>query len=55
VNIANRVQALAGKPGVFISQRVRDKVGELPNMTEVGTIETKAGPQTVWQISQLRG
>jgi class 3 adenylate cyclase len=55
VSIANRVQALAGKPGVFISQRVRDKVGELPNMTEVGTIETKAGPQSVWQISQQRG
>ena len=55
VSIANRVQALAGKPGVFISQRVRDKVGELPNMTEVGTIETKSGPQSVWQISQQRG
>lgn len=55
VNIANKVQALAGKPGVFISQRVRDKVGELPNMTEVGAIETKAGAQSVWQISQSRG
>ncbi|SKA82716.1 Adenylate cyclase, class 3 [Agreia bicolorata] len=55
VNIANRVQALAGKPGVFISQRVRGKLGELPNLTEVGTIETKAGQQSVWQISTQRG
>lgn len=52
VNIANRVQALAGKPGVFISQRVREKIGDANSMTEVGTIETKAGPQTVWQITQ---
>jgi class 3 adenylate cyclase len=55
VNIANRVQALAGKPGVFISQRVRGKLSEQLNMIEVGTIETKAGPQSVWQISQQRG
>jgi class 3 adenylate cyclase len=55
VSIANRVQALAGKPGVFISQRVRGKLGEQLNMIEVGTIETKAGPQSVWQISQPRG
>ncbi|WP_374945813.1 adenylate/guanylate cyclase domain-containing protein [Agreia sp.] len=51
VSIANRVQALAGKPGVFVSERVRDKVGELPNMTQVGTIDTKTGSQPVWQIS----
>jgi class 3 adenylate cyclase len=51
VNIANRVQSLVGAPGIFISQRVRDKLPESPNLTEVGTIETKDGPQAVWQVS----
>ena len=52
VNIANRVQALAGKPGVFVSDRVRESFGDTITMTEVGNIETESGPQSVWQITQ---
>lgn len=51
VNIANRVQELAGKPGIFVSQRVRDKLPDSTMLTQVGSIDTKDGTQTVWQVA----
>ncbi len=51
VNVANRVQALAGKPGIFLTQRVRDKLPDTSGLTEVSTIEIRGAAQTVWQVT----
>ena len=54
VNIANQLQALAGRPGIFVSQRVRDKLPDTTAFSEVGEIDTKAGRQSVWQVGEVR-
>ncbi|WP_382307873.1 adenylate/guanylate cyclase domain-containing protein [Herbiconiux sp. UC225_62] len=51
VNVANRVQELAGKPGIFVTQRVRDRLPDTSGLVEVGSIDIKGTPQAVWQIS----
>lgn len=51
VNVANRVQALAGKPGIFLTQRVRDKLPDTTGLSEVSTVEIRGTSQTVWQVT----
>ncbi|WP_440708306.1 adenylate/guanylate cyclase domain-containing protein [Herbiconiux sp. YIM B11900] len=51
VSIANRVQELAGKPGIFLTQRVRDRLPDTTGLVEVGSLEIKGAPQAVWQVS----
>ncbi|MFB2586555.1 adenylate/guanylate cyclase domain-containing protein [Herbiconiux liukaitaii] len=51
VNVANRVQSLAGRPGIFLTQRVRDQLPDTSGLTEVGTIEIQGATQTVWQVA----
>jgi len=51
VNVANRVQALAGKPGIFLTQRVRDKLPDTTGLSEVSTVEIRGTTQTVWQVN----
>jgi class 3 adenylate cyclase len=51
VNVANRVQALAGKPGIFLTQRVRDRLPDTSGLVEVGSVDIKGSPQAVWQIA----
>lgn len=51
VSIANRVQELAGKPGIFLTQRVRDRLPDTGGLVEVGSLEIKGAPQAVWQVS----
>ncbi|MCS5724202.1 adenylate/guanylate cyclase domain-containing protein [Herbiconiux sp. CPCC 203407] len=51
VNVANRVQALSGRPGIFLTQRVRDKLPDTAGLTQVGEIEIAGATQSVWQVS----
>ncbi|MFB2599553.1 adenylate/guanylate cyclase domain-containing protein [Herbiconiux sp. P17] len=51
VNVANRVQELAGKPGIFLTQRVRDRLPDTSGLVEVASVDIKGTPQAVWQIS----
>ncbi|WP_291051083.1 adenylate/guanylate cyclase domain-containing protein [Herbiconiux sp.] len=51
VSIANRVQELAGKPGIFLTQRVRDRLPDTTGLVEVGSLEIKGAEQAVWQVS----
>jgi class 3 adenylate cyclase len=51
VNVANRVQELAGKPGIFLTQRVRDRLPDTTGLVEVASVDIQGTPQTVWQIS----
>ncbi|SDZ50579.1 adenylate/guanylate cyclase domain-containing protein [Herbiconiux ginsengi] len=51
VNVANRVQELAGKPGIFLTQRVRDRLPDTTGLVEVASVDIQGTPQTVWQIT----
>jgi class 3 adenylate cyclase len=51
VSVANRVQELAGRPGIFLTQRVRDRLPDTTGLVEVGSLDIKGDAQSVWQIS----
>lgn len=51
VSVANRVQQLPGKAGIFLTQRVRDKLPDTAGLVEVGKLDIKGAQQTVWQVS----
>ncbi|UOE43997.1 adenylate/guanylate cyclase domain-containing protein [Agromyces larvae] len=50
VNLAHRVQAVTGEPGIFVSQGVRDGVGDAMRFEQVGTVDAKDGQQAVWKV-----
>ncbi|MEL4319840.1 adenylate/guanylate cyclase domain-containing protein [Leifsonia sp. YIM 134122] len=50
VNLAHRVRSVAGGPGIFVSQAVRDRLQDSERIVEAGTIETASGTQTVWVV-----
>lgn len=51
VSLANRVQTVSGQPGIFVSQRVRDRMQDTVTFESAGTIETRDGEQTVWRVT----
>jgi class 3 adenylate cyclase len=50
VSLANRVQALGGRSGIFVTDRVRTALADAIPVVEVGAIETRSGSQPVWEI-----
>lgn len=52
VSLANRVQGSGGRPGVFVTDRVRTAMADAVPFAEAGTIETHTGTQPVWEIVQ---
>lgn len=50
VNLAFRLQGGAAGPGIFVSQAVADKVADLVEVADAGTVETKSGVEQVWRI-----
>lgn len=50
VSLANRVQSVSGQPGIFVSQRVRDRMQDTVTFESAGTVETREGPQAVWRV-----
>lgn len=50
VSLANRVQSVSGQPGIFVSQRVRDRMQDTVTFESAGTVETREGSQEVWRV-----
>lgn len=50
VSLAFRLQGAANQAGVFLTQRVVDKLPETLPFTDSGVVETSSGPQRVWRI-----
>jgi class 3 adenylate cyclase len=50
VSLASQIQSVAGKPGIYVSLRVHDKMQDTVTMTQVGSIERADGAQSIWQV-----
>jgi class 3 adenylate cyclase len=51
VNLAFRVQGDSSEPGIYITQRVADRIPDSIGTEMAGDIETQSGPQRVWRVS----
>jgi class 3 adenylate cyclase len=52
VSLANRIQGVGGRPGIFITERVRVALADAVPVVEAGSVETRSGSQPVWEIVQ---
>lgn len=50
VNLAFRVQGDSSEPGIYITQRVADRLPESVTVHPVGELETQNGTQRVWKV-----
>lgn len=50
VNLAFRVQGDSSEPGIFITQRVADRMPETIAVQPAGEVETQSGTQRVWRV-----
>ncbi|GAA1929107.1 adenylate/guanylate cyclase domain-containing protein [Microbacterium aoyamense] len=50
VNLAFRVQGDSAEPGIFITQRVADRIPDTIGIIPSGEVETQSGTQRVWRI-----
>jgi class 3 adenylate cyclase len=50
VDLAHAVGALEGEPGVHLSQRAHDELGDARASVQVGTVDTGDGPELVWRL-----
>jgi class 3 adenylate cyclase len=50
VNLAFRVQGDSNEPGIYISQRVADRLPDSVSMQPMGDVETQNGTQRVWKV-----
>ena len=50
VNLANQVQSVAGRSGIFVTGRVYDQMRDILRFSSAGDIETKSGVQPVWRV-----
>lgn len=50
VNLAYRVRSVTGEPGIYVSQKVRDRTQEVFTYVEAGTVETQGRTETVWKV-----
>ncbi|BDV29747.1 adenylate/guanylate cyclase domain-containing protein [Microbacterium terricola] len=50
VNLAFRVQGDSDEPGIYLTQRVADRLPESVSMTPAGEIDTQSGTQRVWRV-----
>jgi class 3 adenylate cyclase len=51
VNLAFRVQGDSADPGIYITQRVADRIPDSIPADPAGEIETQSGTQRVWRVS----
>ncbi len=51
VNLAYRLQDAEPEPGVVLSQRVVDRLGDMFPVVDIGTMETKSGAQRAWRLT----
>jgi class 3 adenylate cyclase len=50
VNLAFRVQGDSAEPGIFVTQRVADRIPDTIPVVPAGDIETATGAQRVWRV-----
>ncbi len=50
VNLANRIQTVAGRPGIFVTRRICDQMRDVLQFSPVGEITTRKGSQQVWRV-----
>lgn len=50
VNLAYRVQGDYDEPGIYITQRVADRIPETVTIAPAGEVTTKSGSQRVWRV-----
>ncbi|WP_404431300.1 adenylate/guanylate cyclase domain-containing protein [Microbacterium lacus] len=50
VNLAFRVQGDSSEPGIYITQRVADRIPDTVTITPAGDVETQSGTQRVWRV-----
>ncbi|GAA3633125.1 adenylate/guanylate cyclase domain-containing protein [Microbacterium awajiense] len=51
VNLAFRVQGDSHEPGIYLTQRVADRLPESLPVAPAGDLETQSGPQRVWRVA----
>jgi class 3 adenylate cyclase len=52
VNIANRVQKGSPQPGIYVTQRVYETLGDARVFTSAGTITVDGTEQQIWRVSE---
>ena len=52
MNLAFRVQGDSTEPGIYITQRVADRLPESVSVRPVGEVQTQNGNQRVWKVEQ---
>lgn len=50
VNLAFRVQGDSAEPGIYLTQRVADRIPDTVPLVAAGEIDTTTGPQRVWRV-----
>lgn len=50
VNLAFRVQGDSTEPGIYLTQRVADRIPDTVPLVPAGEIDTTSGPQRVWRV-----
>ncbi|QTV80315.1 adenylate/guanylate cyclase domain-containing protein [Microbacterium sp. NIBRBAC000506063] len=51
VNLAYRLQDAETEPGIVLSQRAVDRLGDMFPVTDIGTVDTKSGSQRAWRLA----
>ncbi|MGZ0712701.1 adenylate/guanylate cyclase domain-containing protein (plasmid) [Coraliomargarita sp. W4R53] len=52
VNLAHRLQGSAFEPGIILSQRAVDRLGDMYPLTDEGVVETKSGALRAWRLEE---
>ncbi|MEZ3159152.1 adenylate/guanylate cyclase domain-containing protein [Microbacterium sp. BWT-B31] len=50
VNLAFRVQGDSAEPGIYVTERVAERLPDMISLTPAGDLETQSGPQRVWRV-----
>ncbi len=50
VSLANQLQGVSGRPGIFVTARVYDQTRDILRFEPAGEIENKHGRQSVWRV-----
>jgi class 3 adenylate cyclase len=52
VNLANQVQSGSPQPGIYVTQRVYETIGDAKVFTPAGTITIDGSEQPIWRVSE---
>ncbi len=52
VSLAYRARTVSGDPGVYVSQKVRERLQDTFVFTEIGTVELRGKTETVWRVEK---